>query len=287
MLYSRYSGGSMGRIFQAMIGIITLWTFICSTAWADVSLAGSSTIHPIIKQAAAIFQKETGIAVHSQGGGSSSGIRGATEGTVDIGMVSKKLDPSQTQALTSHTIGNDGIAIIVNTDNAITGLSRDQIVEIFSGRLANWKQLDFRDKKIILITKEQGRSTKQLFEEFFSLRGKIPESARAIGSNTEEIMFVASDPYAIGYVSIGSAETAHDHGVFIKPLALDGVAATIANVANGNYPLRRPLNLVTRGRPGEEAGQFIDFLLSPRGQEIVIKEGFIPVNLSNSKKARQ
>jgi phosphate transport system substrate-binding protein len=249
----------------------------CTPLWADITIAGSSTIHPIIKKASAIFYQQTRIKVHSLGGGSNIGIQKAKLGTADIGMVSRALNPSEEKLLTAHTIGTDGIALIVNTANTITDLSYAQVVEVFSGQITTWKSLSDRNKPIILIAKKQGRSTKKLFDKFFHLKDKIPSSARLIGSNAEAIMFVASDPYAVGYVSIGTAELANSQGIFIKPLALNGIKATITNVANGRYPLSRPLNLVTRGNPDTEASKFIKFLLSLEGQAILKSEGFTPV----------
>jgi phosphate transport system substrate-binding protein len=249
-------------IFTTTTALVLLF---CTPLWADITIAGSSTIHPIIKKASVVFYQQTKIKVDSLGGGSNSGIEGAMLGKVDIGMVSRALDPSEAKLLTAHTIGTDGIALIVNTANTVTDLSYAQVVGVFSGKTVTWKSLNNRDRPIILIAKKQGRSTKKLFDEFFHLKDKIPSSARLIGSNAEAIMFVASDPYAVGYVSIGTAEIAHSRGIFIKPLALNGIKATINNIANGRYSLSRPLNLVTQGNPGTEVNQFLKFLLSSEG----------------------
>ena len=116
-----------------------------------------------------------------------------------------------------------------------------------------------------------------MFEKYFGLKDKVISSANIIGSNQEDIAFVSGDPSAIGYVSIGSAEDAIKKGIGIKLPTLDGVKATIENVANKTFPIRRPLNLVTKGEPAGKVKDFIDFLLSLEGQKIVEKKGFIKV----------
>lgn len=258
--------------------LVVGYVFFSIPVSAEVTISGSSTVHPIVKKAMNVFKKQTGIDVQAKGGGSSVGINEAINGRANIGMVSRVLTSEEQKHLDTHTIAQDGIAVIVNTANPISGLSHSEVVKIFSGEITNWETLNGFDKDITLIAKEEGRSTKLLFEEYFSLAGKMPSSARLIGSNAEDIMFVASDPYAIGYVSIGSAETANKQGIYIKPVQLDEVDASIANVANRTYLLRRPLNLVTRDSPQDDTKRFIEFILSKQGQELVKSMGFIPVN---------
>ncbi|MGN7612855.1 phosphate ABC transporter substrate-binding protein [Magnetococcales bacterium HHB-1] len=273
----------MRRFLLITVSLLALVTPIPSKA--DLSLAGSTTIHPIVKLASEHFYHKTGIRVHSIGGGTEKGIQLLLDKQIDISMASRQIGPSDPKELVYYTIGHDGIAVIVNTINPLSKLSHKQVAEIFSGKISNWKMLGGRDHKIIPIIKRRAHSTKKLFESFFSLQGKTPKSARVIGSNLEDIMYVAIDPYAIGYVSIGSAASAHNHGVHIKSIALDGIQATMASIAKDQYPLQRPLNLITVGKPQPKAKKFIQFLLGPEGQQIVRQEGFIPA--SHVKKDQQ
>ncbi len=258
---------------------VTAVLILASAAFAGeaINVTGSSTIRPIVKKAAKVFKKETGIKVKVKGGGSSVGVKSAEDGLADIGMASRKLKNSEPKDLTTHLIGMDGIAIVVNADNPLNAITKQDVIKIYTGAVTNWKELGGPDMKISIEAKAEGRSTKELFEKYFDLKGKVISSAHIIGSNTEGIAYVSGTPSAIGYVSLGTAEAAAKKGVAVKLLDLDGIKATSVNVANGSYPLRRELNLITRGEANGNAQKFIDFVLSPQGQAIVAKLEFVPV----------
>jgi phosphate transport system substrate-binding protein len=129
----------------------------------------------------------------------------------------------------------------------------------------------------VVVNKEEGRATLELFEQYFALRGKFVRDAIIIGPNGQAIATVAGNPSAIAYVSIGSAEVAVTQGTPTKLLALDGVAATSANVTSGAYTLTRPLNFVTVGPPQGAAKAFLDFALTPMGQHLVRTQEFVPI----------
>lgn len=242
----------------------------------SIRVVGSSTILPLVKKSSKAFHRMTGIGIVYKGGGSMVGVKAVLAGRADIGMVSRALTQEEAGKLKAHLIGHDGIAVILNAAIPLNKISRQQIVAIFSGTATNWKALGGKDTEITVIAKEDGRSTRRLFDNFFSLE-KVVSTAKIIGSNTEAIILVAGDPSAIGYVSIGSAEHAVELGLNLKLLPLDNVPATSENVAREQYPLHRPLNLVTRGKPGKNAGRFIRFLQSHQGQEFVKKNHFIVI----------
>ena len=264
---------------KKIVIILSALMLLASTAFAGdvINATGSSTIRPIVKKAAKLFKKETGIKVKVKGGGSSVGVKSADDGSADIGMASRSLKSSEPKDLKAHLIGMDGIAMIVNGDNPVKALTKRQIIDIYTGAVTNWKEVGGPDLVITVETKSEGRSTKELFEKYFGLKDKVIFSAHIIGSNTEAIAFVSGTPSAIGYVSVGTAEGASNKGVAVKLLDLEGIKATSRNVANGTYPLRRELNLITKGEANENSQKFIDFILSPEGQTIVAKLEFVPV----------
>lgn len=240
-------------------------------------LAGASTIQPIMDEIAPMFEEaHPGVRVEVQGGGSSVGIKNPREGKADIGMVSRSLKEDE-KDLFGTKIAEDGIAIFVHKDNPLQEISREQVIRLYTGEIKNWKELGGPDLPITLITKEEGRSTLELFEQHFDLKGKIAKDALVIGPNGQAIKTVEGNPSAVAYVSVGSAEKAVELGSPIKLLALDGVAATVENIKNGSYPLRRPLHLVTKGEPTGLAKELIDFVLSPEGQKVVTGLEFVPV----------
>jgi phosphate transport system substrate-binding protein len=249
-------------------------------AGAEILVAGSSTILPIVKRVAESFTTQTGIRVRATGGGSDHGIKTAAGGGMQVGMVSRALRADEAPLLVAHTIGLDGVAVFVNESNGITGLSARQVTDIYAGRVNQWRDVAPAaiDGRIVRVGKWTDRSTRGLFDGFFGLQGReYPAGTHMIGANIASILFVSIDPQSVGYVSLGSLEHARQFGAPVKLLPIDGVAPSQENVASGVYPYRRPLNLVTRGKPQGEALRFIEWLKSPAGQQAVVAEGFLPI----------
>lgn len=261
--------------------LMTLCVFrsLGASALADpLTLAGSSTIQPVAEVLGQKFEQlHPEAQINVQGGGSSVGITAPQRGLADIGMVSRALHAEEAQTLTPTTFAVDGIALIVHASNPVSGLSRQQVIDIYTGVIFNWQTLGGTDTRIVVVNKEEGRATLELFAQYFGLTDKFVRDAIIIGPNGQAIATVAGNPQAIAYVSIGSAEVAVEQGTAIKLLALDGVAATSANVKSGVYGLTRPLNFVTVGPPQGLAKAFLDFVLTPTGQQIVTEQEFVPM----------
>jgi phosphate transport system substrate-binding protein len=241
-----------------------------------LTLAGSSTVQPLAETTAQAFERtHAGARIDVQAGGSSVGISAARSGLADVGMVSRALTTDE-RDLTATTIAIDGIALIVHAENPLAAITRQQVIDVYTGAARSWQALGGAERPLIVINKEEGRATLELFEEHFGLRGRFRSDMLIIGPNGQAILAVAGDRDAIGYVSIGSALMARAQGTPVKLLALDGVAATAETVRDGRYTLKRPLNFVTRAAPAGLARDFIDFLLGPQGRELTVREGFVP-----------
>lgn len=250
-------------------------------AQADLAISGASTVLPIVKKAAERFSQHTQIAVSVQGGGSEVGVRDVLAGVTQLGMVSRNLHADEHEQLQVETLGYDGVALIINQRNPLQQIDRTSIVQIFNGTLTRWQPLNGQDKPLVPVVKDIGRSTRELFDHFFGLN-EPPATAYTIGSDTAAILYVAADPYAIGYVSIGSTLHAQSKGSAIKMLDLDGITANRDNVRNGRYPLLRPLNLVYRAQPNVETQQFLAFMRGSEGQRVVADAQFIPLHAEHA-----
>lgn len=262
--------------------LLCLLAVICclsaAPARSELLLSGSSTVLPVVRHAAAEFALSTGIQVKAVGGGSDRGVEEVSNGRVQIGMVSRALHEGEARQLQAHVIGYDGIALFVHERNGLTGLTRPQVTDIFTGRLRHWREIDpaAPDGRIFLVGKSHGGSTRKLFDDYFGLRGQdYPSGTYIIGTNLAATLFVSIDPYSISYVSIGSLTRAREMGAPVKLLTIDGIVPTAANVAAGRYPYKRPLLLVTRGTPTGEAQRFIAWLQGKAGQRVVEAEGFL------------
>lgn len=234
-----------------------------------ITEAGSTTVQPVAEKLAAAFKrKHPEIIITIQGGGSSVGIKAAADGTVDIGAASRELKPDEPK-LVQHLLARDGIAIIVHPNNPVTGLTKEQVIKIYSGEITNWNQVGGSNAAITVISREEGSGTRSAFEEM--VMGKTLITAKAIlqPSNGAVRTAVSATPLSIGYVSLGSLDKT------VKALEINGVAPTPENCKNGKYPIVRPLYFLTKAEPTGLVKEFIDFCLGPEGQKIVEEEGYL------------
>lgn len=240
-------------------------------------LTGSSTVAPLAAEIGKAFEaRHPQARVDVQSGGSSRGIADARQGTADIGMASRALKDDEKDLL-PFSIARDGICVILHKKNPVLSLTDAQIVDIYSGKIANWKDVGGAHTPITVINKAEGRSTLELFLNYFKLKAEDVKAHVIIGDNEQGVKTVAGNPNAIGYVSIGTAEYDATHGVEIKLLPIGGVKASVENVRNGKFPLSRPLNLVVKTKPDGLAKAFIDFAQSPEVHEIIRKQYFVPI----------
>ena len=253
---------------------------------AEIKISGSSIIQSLAEDVGKLYQQKYGQPVYVQGGGSMTGIKNAISGISDIGMVSRALKKTEKSKLRYTTIGFDAVAIIVNKRNPLNEINRTTLITIYNGTIKNWKEITTWDQTISLVSKQPGRSTLELFENYTGLEhsrdtrkginGYIAKETYEVGSNLEGVTLVGGMPGAIGYVSVGTAISLIEKGMPIKILGLNGVAATKENVLNGTYPIRRELNLVYR-KDYKGIKNYLKLFLSIEGQEIVKDQGFIPV----------
>lgn len=240
-------------------------------------LTGSSTIAPLALEVAKRFEKlNPGVRVDVQSGGSSRGITDARKGLADIGMVSRALHASEAD-LTAHTIAMDGVALIVHKSNLVAALADTQVKAIYTGQVSDWQQVGGPGGAITVVNKAEGRSTLELFLHYFGLKPGEVRAHVVIGENQQGIKTVAGNPLAIGYVSIGTAESEASLGTPIRLLPMNGVEAATASVRNGRFPLSRPLNLVTTATPKALAREFIAFAQSPAVHDLVKDAYFVPL----------
>ncbi len=241
-------------------------------------LTGSSTVAPLATEIGKRFESENPeVRVDVQTGGSSRGIADTRQDVADIGMVSRNLKEAE-KDLQAFAIARDGIGVILHQDNAVESLSDQQLVDIYTGKLENWQAVGGTNTPITVVNKAEGRSTLELFLEYFNLNNRDIQADVIIGDNQQGIKTVAGNPDAIGYVSIGTAEYTMENGTPIKLLPVGGIAATTENVQNGIFPLSRTLNLVTKTQPQGLDQTFIKFAQSKQVEDIVKEQNFVPVS---------
>ena len=167
-------------------------------------------------------------------------------------------------------MARDGIAIVVHPTMPVNDLVLDQVRAIYAGEIRNWRLVGGRDPPITVITREEGSGTRAAFETLVMGRDRIAASALVQDSTGAVRQMVASDPAAIGYVSIGLVDAS------IKALRLRGVEPTEANIDSGKYPLVRPFLFVVKAEQQGVAKDFIDWITGPEGRELTRREGLLP-----------
>lgn len=255
-----------------------------SSRHQTITLSGSSTIAPLATEIGLRFEElHPGVRVEVQTGGSSRGIADVRAGLVAIGMVSRMLADDE-HDLVPVVIARDGIALIVHADNPITELDTDQVRGIYTGAIESWSDLapnpsglgPITDDPITVVHKAEGRATLAVFLEAFDLDSETIRPDVVIGDNEQGIKTVASDPNAIGYVSIGAAELNAAAGTPIRLLPFRGVAASRTTLAAGEYPIARPLLLITAAPARGLIAEYLDFARSPAVADLIEGLSFVP-----------
>jgi phosphate transport system substrate-binding protein len=241
-------------------------------------LTGSSTVAPLAAEMAKRYEVEhSGVKIDVQTGGSSRGIADARSKVADIGMVSRSLK-SEESDLTANSIARDGITLILHSDNPVQSLTDEQLVGIYTDKINNWREVGGKDAPITVVNKAEGRSTLELFADYFKLKTTDIKADTIIGDNEQGIKTVAGNPNAIGYVSVGAAEYNAENKTPIKLLPVNGIEASTETVRDGTFPISRPLNLVTLGTPQGLSQDFIKFAQSSQVKDIVEEQYFVTIS---------
>ena len=271
----------LGSVVVIILVMGALWGFLRSkppdAPIEKLVLTGSSTVAPLAAEIGKRFESlHSNVRVDVQTGGSSRGVSDARAGLADIGMVSRALKDDEKDLL-NFTVALDGISVILHKTNPVESLNKQQIIDIYTGKIVNWKDVGGNDAQITVVNKAEGRSTLELFLHYFGLKNTDVKPHVVIGDNQQGIKTVVGNPDAIAYVSVGTAEHEASQGAAIKLLPLEGIAASVENVRNRSFPLSRPLNLVTRAAPAGLAKTFIEFASSPQVNDLIEAQYFVPV----------
>ena len=206
--------------------------------------------------------------------GSGSGITAVQEGTCDIGLSSRALkDEEKAAGLKETVLAYDGIAIIVHPDNPVSDLTIEQIAQLYTGEITNWKDVGGNDAQVVLIGREAASGTRDGFESITGTKEKC-QYRQELTSTGDVITAVSQNPNAIGYASLASIKDS------VKALNVDGVTPSEATVKDGSYKVQRPFVLVTaEGKALTPVAQaFFDYATSSDAAAIIAKAGAVAAN---------
>jgi phosphate transport system substrate-binding protein len=244
-----------------------------------IRIVGSDTMLELTSNLAEQFMKENpGISVKVDGGGTATGIRTLINNDIDICMASRNLKPDEAKMLADYygslglvyLIAKDALSIYVNPENPVKNLNIGQLKDVFTGKISNWKNLGGNDALIIPVIRNNNSGTYLYFKEHVLEGDEYSENSVIKPTTKEIIKFVSENINAVGYGGMGyTGNVIHAN--------INGISPTEENVRNDSYPITRYLHFLTTKSPGGSIKKFIDWVLSPAGQSVVGKSGFIPL----------
>lgn len=253
-----------------------------STAQSDssalsgsIQMVGSTSMEKLSNALSEAFmEKYPGVTVTAEFAGSSAGVEAVNSQTADIGNSSRNLKEEEKEAgAVENIVAIDGIAVCVDPSNTVTGLTKDQLIQIYNGTVTNWSEVGGADAPVVVVGREAGSGTRGAFEELLGLED-LCKYANELDSTGAVMAKVASTPGAVGYISLDALDGS------VSALALDGVEATADNIKAGSYCLSRPFVMATKGEIAQQSElvqAWFDFVLGAEGQEIVANTGLITV----------
>ena len=238
-----------------------------------VTLAGSTSMQKLCEAMIESFEQVTpDITVTAEYTGSGAGLEALAGGKTDIGNASRSLKDGEKQSgAVENIVAIDGIAVITHKDSVVSDLTAQQLTDIYTGKITNWKDLGGADEAIVVLGREAGSGTRGAFEELLKIEDQCAY-AQELDSTGGVLAKVAATPGSIGYVSLDVVDDT------VKALSLEGVAPTEENIVAGSYKLSRPFVMATLGTIEEQndlVKTWFGYVQSDEGQAVIKAMGLI------------
>jgi phosphate transport system substrate-binding protein len=270
------------KMVRKLLAVCLIWlVFGANLALAaeNVVIKGSTTVLPIAQAALEVYMKaHPGVNISLSAGGSGDGIKALIDKSTDIANSSREIkDKEITLARAhgvepvAHTVAIDAIVPIVHPKNKVNGLTIDQLSQIYQGKITNWKEVGGDNLTIVVVSRDSSSGTFESWGHLVLNNARVTPKAQLQASSGSVVQAVSKNRYAIGYIGLGYLNTS------VKGLTVNGITASAKTALSKEYPVSRPLYMYTNGQPTGEVANFIKFVLSPAGQKLVAKEGFVPV----------
>ena len=249
-------------------------------------IKGSDTVLPLTQKEAEVYMKKNGnSSIMVTGGGSGVGISALLSGTTDICQSSRSLKMDEKMKLNDAgkkfketIIAYDALAVIVNPANKVSKLTREQLEGIFTGKITNWKEVGGDDAKIVVYSRETSSGTYEFFKEHVLNKKNYASSALLMPATGAIVQSVSQTKGAIGYVGLAYIEKT----VKALQVSFDNGKSyhnpSIETAKNKTYPITRPLYYYYLNSSEKLISPYVNFVLSPEGQKIVLDEGYVPLN---------
>jgi len=281
-------------LFVAAAGCSNQGTTADDEFSGSFNIIGSNTVTPLTSVWAENFMKmHTEVNIAVSGPGSGAGIAALINGTTDICQASRtikqqEVDQAKANGVEPYEIqvASDALSVVVNPANPVSELTITQLSAIYINQITNWKEVGGNDAPIVALSRDTNSGTHVFFKEHVVQMAGLPSADESLEygpkvlllpSTEEGVSEVARNPNAIFYPGLGYVTEE------VKPLAIkqtadsEGVLPSVATALDGTYPIARPLLYYTNGEPTGTIKSFIDYCLSPEGQERVTEVGYVPL----------
>ena len=267
-------GGAASSTVASSAAESTSSSAAAGTLSGNVATGGSTSMKNVIAALTEGFAEvEPGVTVSYDPTGSGAGITGATDKTLDIGLSSRALKDDEKNDVDGTTVALDGIAIVVNKASKVADLTVDQLKQMFTGEITNWKDVGGDDGEIVLVGREAGSGTRDGFESIVDVKDSC-KYAQELTATGAVISAVEANPLAVGYASLSAV------GDTVAMVTVEGVECSEDTVKDGSYKIQRPFVFVTNKSVAlsEQAQAFVDFATSKDAADLIRTAGAVPVN---------
>lgn len=243
----------------------------------SITAAGSTALQPLAEPAAQKFmEKYKNAKVQVQGGGSGVGLTQVSQGAVDIGnsdvYAAEKLPADTAKQLVDHKVCVVGFATVVNPSVKVNSLTKQQLIDIFTGKVKNWKDAGGDDMEIVVLNRPSSSGTRATFKKY-ALDGQEEANGIALTEESSGTIkkVIGENKGSISYLALSYVDSS------VKALQLDGVAPTADNVKSGKYPIWSYEHMYTKGEPTGLAKAFLDYMMGDEVKSIILDGGYIPL----------
>ena len=238
---------------------------------------GSTALQPLVDAAQEMFtQDNPNYQISVQGGGSGTGLSQVASGAVTIGnsdVFAEQRDGIDASKLVDHRVAVVGMAPIVNKDTGVEDITKEQLIDIFTGKITNWSELGGADQEINVINRANGSGTRATFE-YWALDGAVPIQSQEQDSSGTVRQIVSQTPGAISYLAFSYLDDS------TQALKINGVEPTPENVSDNSWEIWSYEHMYTNGEPEPEVKKFLDFMMTDAVQEGPVKDlGYLPISM--------
>jgi phosphate transport system substrate-binding protein len=249
------------------------------TVAQEIRIEGSTTVGPIVDAFVEAIKSDSEARFTVKKTGSGDGAAALIDGRCEVAAMSRFMKKEEYEKAVAagrmpvpFTICMDGVCFIVHPSNPVRQLNQSQVTAIYTGKIKSWKELGGADIPVVAISRDTSSGTYEVFHELAVGKAKLGNSVEYTNSNPQMFTRISTTPGAIGYVGVGFLQEG------VATVRFENKLPNKDSIADGSYPLSRPLYLFTNGypKPGSPLMRFCNFYLTEEGQDVITAKGFVP-----------